>query len=145
MRTTFFKTIIFSLFSISLMSMNKLKSTENVDKSDLNCTVEIVMLKTERNEKNRKFLFWKLPHKKITIVDKVIDTNGKEIFKKSSTQICSNDACDDRKFRRIKIIENEIWIFEHNRNPEKAIIKRYDFCRKYLDENIWNEKSFDDY
>lgn len=145
MRTTFITSIVFSFFSLSVISMNKLKSKEDTIQNKRKCSAQNVILKTERIESNRKFIFWKLPHKKIITVDRIIDVNGKVILKKSSIQICSNDACDDRKFRKIKIIDNEIWIFQYNRNPEKAIIKRYDFCRKYLGEKIWDEKSFDEY
>lgn len=126
--------------------MNKLKSTEDTIQKERKCSVKNLTLKTERIEKSRKFIFWKLPHKKIIIVDRIINSNGKIILKKSSVDICSSDACDEIKFRRIKIIDNEIWIFQHNRKPEKAIIKRYDFCEKYLGEKIWDEqKSFNDY
>ena len=56
------------------------------------------------------------------------------------------DACDTKKFCRIKIIENEIWIFQYNRNLKKAVIKLYDSCGKYLSQKKWDDdKSFEDY
>lgn len=145
MRTTFITSIVFSFFSLSVISMNKLKSTQDSIQNAKKCSVENLTLKTERIEKKRKFIFWKLPHKKIINVDRIINANGKVILKKTSIQICSSDACGDRKFCRIKIVNNEIWIFQFNRDPEKGIIKRYDFCEKYLGEKIWDEENFNDY
>lgn len=145
MRTIFLTSIVFSLFSHSMVSMCKFKSVQDTIFIKKECSVKNLMIKTERRERNRKFIFWKLPHKKITIVDKVINTDGKVIFKKSTILVCSADACGDTKFRRIKIIKNEIWIFQYNRNPDNAVIKHYDFCGKYLNKTDWNEKSFDEY
>ena len=146
MKTTFITLIVFSFFSLSVSSMNKLKSTEDTIQNEKKCSVKNLTLKTERIEKKRKFIFWRLPHKKIIDVDRLINTNGKVILKKTSIQICSSDACDNRKFRRIKIVNNEIWIFQYNRrDPEKAVIKRYDFCKKYLGEKIWDEEEFNEY
>jgi len=125
--------------------MNKLKSTDDTIRNEKKFSVKNLTLKSERIEKKRKFMFWKLPNKKIITTDKIINSNRKVILKKTSIQICSTDACDNIKFRRIKIVDNEIWIFHYNRNPEKAIIKRYNFCKNYLGKNIWNEKSFNDY
>ncbi len=51
-------------------------------------TFKKLILKTERIEKERKFIFWKLPHKKITIVDRIINMEGKVILKKSSILVC---------------------------------------------------------
>lgn len=144
MRTIFIISIFFSFFSLSAISMNKLKSTDDTIRNEKKCSVKNLTLKSERIEKNRKFMFWKLPHKKIITNDKIINSNRKVILKKTSIQICSTDACDDIKFRRIKIVDKEIWVFHYNRNPEKAIIKRYNFCKNYLGKNIWNEKSFND-
>jgi hypothetical protein len=145
MKTTFLTLIVFSFFSLSVSSMNKLKSTEDTIQNEKKCSVKNLTLKTERIEKNRKFIFWKLPHKKITTVDRLVNTKGKVILKKTSIEICSSDACGDRKFRRIKIVNNEIWIFQYGRDPVKGIIKRYDFCKKYLGEKIWDEENFNDY
>lgn len=145
MRITFITSIVFSFFSLSTISMDKLKSTEDTIRNEKKCSVKNLTLKSEKIEKNRKFMFWKLPHKKIITTDKIINSNRKVILKKTSIQFCSTDACDNIKFRRIKIVDNEIWIFHYNRNPEKAIIRRYNFCKNYLGKNIWNEKSFNDY
>ena len=145
MRTIFIISIFFSFFSLSEISMNKLKSTDDTIRNEKKFSVKNLTLKSERIEKKRKFMFWKLPNKKIITTDKIINSNRKVILKKTSIQICSTDACDNIKFRRIKIVDNEIWIFHYNRNPEKAIIKRYNFCKNYLGKNIWNEKSFNDY
>lgn len=145
MRTSFIALIGFSFFSLSLFSMNKLKSAEDTIQKERKCSVENLTLKTERTEKDRNFLFWRLPHKKVTIVDRIINADGKVILKKTSVLICSSCACDTRRFRRIKIVANEIWIFQYNKDPEKAVIKRYDFCKKYLSKKIWDEGDFNDY
>lgn len=145
MRKTFIISIVFSSFSLSVNSMNKLNSTEDTIHNEKKCSVKNLTLKTERSEKNRKFIFWKLPHKKITTVDRIVNNNGKVILKKTSIQICSNDACDDRKLRRVKIVNNEIWIFQYDRDPEKGIIKRYDFCENYLGEKVWDEEDINEY
>ncbi|WP_433835544.1 hypothetical protein [Flavobacterium anhuiense] len=139
--------IIISFFLLQTVNANKLSNRDKVvNLKTHNCSLKNATVKSEVKEKDRKFIFWKLPHKKIIIVDRIIDTNGKTILKKKSVHICSLDACDTRKFRRLKIIENEIWIFQYNTNPEKAIIKRYDSCRKYLNQKKWDkDKSFEDY
>lgn len=144
MRTTFIAFLVFSLFSLSLSSMNKSKSIKDTIQNGRKCSVEKLIVKTERFEKDRKFLFWKLPHKKITLIDRIINTDGKVILKKSSILICSSDACDYRRFCRIKIVGNEIWIFQYNKDPEKGVIKRYDFCKKYISTKIWDKESLID-
>ena len=112
---------------------NTSKWTEN-----WTCETEKVTLKTERTEKEHKFLFWSLSRKKVTVIDNVLDSNGNTIFKEKSVYICSMDACDDRRFRRIKIVDKEIWLFHsNNTNFEKAYIKRYDFCGNYLGKKDW--------
>jgi len=147
-------TVINSTFSISLSLIflfinlnNGIKTTEiqNVNLTKKNdCGIESVTLKTERIEKKRKFLFWTLRHKKVIVTDRIVDSNGNEVFEKKSIFICSMDACDDRKFRRTKIVENEIWIFKYGRNPDDGIIKRYDFCGAYLGEKDWEDGDYYD-
>ncbi len=139
--------ILFSIISFQTINANNLSNEdESVNFKTHKCSIKSVVLKSERTEQDRKFIFWKLRHKKIIIIDQVIDKNGNKVFKKKSVHICSMDACDTKKFRRIRIIENEIWIFQYNRNPEKAIIKRYDFCGEYLGQKKWDDdKSFEDY
>lgn len=110
-----------------------------------NCKIENVTLKTERIEKERKFLFWTLKHKKVIVTDLIEDSNGNKIFENKSVFICSMDACDTRKYRRTKIVENEIWTFQHDKNYNKGFIKRYDFCGKFLGKQEWKEKSFEEY
>ena len=141
----FITLILFSFFSLSIFSMNISKLSRDTIQNEKKCSNENIELITERVEKKRKFIFWKLPHKKITIVDRIVNTNGKVILKKTSIQICSNDACDDRKLRRVKIVNNEIWIFQYDRDPEKGIIKRYDFCENYLGEKVWDEEDINEY
>lgn len=144
MRTTFIVLLIFSLFSLSLFSMNESMLIKDTIQNGRKCSVEKLIVKTERFEKNRKFLFWKLPHKKITLIDRIINTDGKVILKKSSILICSLDACDYRRFCRIKIVGNEIWLFKYNKDPEKGIIERYDFCKKYISTKKWEKESLID-
>ena len=138
--------ILFSIFSISVFSMNMPKLINEKNQNTEKCSSENIELKTERIEKKRKFIFWRLPHKKIIITDRIINSNGKTIVKKISIHICSSDACDAIKFQRIKIIGKEIWIFTYNKAYEKAIIKRYNSCGKYLAQESWDkDKSFEDY
>jgi len=85
-----------------------------------------------------------LPHKKTIITDKVFDSNNKLIVKKKTVLICSLDACDYLRYSRIKIVNNEIWIFHYSEN-EKSIIKKYNLCGKFISEENWNDKGFDDY
>ncbi|MEP5339581.1 MAG: hypothetical protein ABJL44_20065 [Algibacter sp.] len=100
-------------------------------------------LKTERIEKKRKFLFWTLRHRKVIVTDRIIDQEGNEVFDKKSVFISSMDASDTRKFNRIKIIENEIWIFSHGKNVKKInTIKRYDFCGNFLGTKLWEDGDY---
>lgn len=146
MQIKFITSILFSFISLSIFSMNISKLSRDTIQNKKICSSQKIELKTERVEKKRKFVFWKLPHNKIIITDRVITSDQKLIVKTRSIHICSLDACDTRKFRRIKIIKNEIWIFRYNTDPEKAIIKRYDSCGKFLSNENWNEKkSFEDY
>lgn len=146
MQIKFITSILFSFFSLSIFSMNISKLSRDTIQNEKICSSEKIELKTERVEKKRKIVFWKLPHNKIIITDQVITSDQKLIVKTRSIHICSLDACDTRKFRRIKIIKNEIWIFRYNTDPEKAIIKRYDSCGKFLSTENWDEKkSFEDY
>jgi hypothetical protein len=136
---------IIMLFVLSsVYGIHKLPPIDSINDIENKCSVTTVTLKTERIEKKRKFLFWKLPHKKIIHIDKVFDSNGKRILKKTSIAICSSDVCDNIKYRRVKIVNNEIWIFHYNRNLEKAIIKHYDFCGKFLGQKAWVNESFID-
>lgn len=139
--------ILFSFISLHTANANELSNEdESVNFKTNKCSIKSAVLKSDRIVKDRKFIFWKLRHKKIIIIDRVINEKGHEILKKRSVHICSMDACDTKKFRRIRIIENEIWIFQYNRNPEKGIIKRYDLCAKYLSQKEWDDdKSFEDY
>lgn len=146
MQIKFITSILFSFFSLSIFSMNISKLSSDTIQNEKKYSSENIELKTKRVEKKRKFVFWKLPHKKIIINDRVITSDRKLIVKTRSIYICSPDACDTRKFRRIKIIKNEIWIFRYNSDPEKAIIKRYDSCGNFLSKENWDEnKSFEDY
>ena len=146
MQIKFITSILFSFISLSIFSMNISKLSRDTIQNEKICSSQKIELKTERVEKKRKFVFWKLPHNKIIITDRVITSDQKLIVKTRSIHICSLDACDTRKFRRIKIIKNKIWIFRYNTDPEKAIIKRYDSCGKFLSKENWNEKkSFEDY
>ncbi|MEA9412681.1 hypothetical protein [Flavobacterium sp. PL02] len=137
--------IIMLFILSSVYAMHKLPPINSKNSIENKCSVTSVTLKTERIEKKRKFLFWKLPHKKIIHIDKVFDSNGKRILKKTTIQVCSSCSCDDIKYRRVKIVNNEIWIFHYNTNPEKGIIKRYDFCGKFLGQKAWEDESFNDY
>lgn len=146
MQVKFITSILFSFFSLSIFSMNISKSSRDTIQNEDKYSCQKIDLKTERVEKKRKFVFWKLPHKKIIITDRVITTDRKLIVKTRSIHICSLDACDTRKFRRIKIIKNEIWIFRYNTDSEKAIIKHYDSYGKFLSKENWDEKkTFEDY
>jgi hypothetical protein len=136
--------IIMLFILSSAYGMHKLPPIDSINNIESKCSITTVTLKTERIEKKRKFLFWRLPHKKIIHIDQIFDSNGKRILKKTSIQICSSDACDNIKYRRVKIVNNEIWVFHYNRNPEKAIIKRYDYCGKFLNLKPWVNESFND-
>ncbi len=146
-------TIINSIFSIPIslvflfINLNSgIKATEiqngNLTKNN-DCGIESVTLKTERIEKKRKFLFWTLKHKKVIVTDRIIDQNGNEVFEKKSVFISSMDASDDRRFRRIKVVNDEIWLFRYgkvfNRNGS---IKRYNFCGEYLGTKNWEDGDF---
>ena len=145
--------VINSTFSILLSLIflvnnldSGIKTTEiqDVNLTEKNdCGIESVTLKTERIEKKRKFLFWTLRHKKVIVTDRIVDSNGKEIFEKKSVFICSMDACDDRKFNRIKIVAKEIWIFSHGKNVDKVKpINRYNFCGDYLGKKDWEDGDY---
>ncbi|MBD0726176.1 hypothetical protein B6A10_13430 [Flavobacterium sp. L1I52] len=145
MRTIVLIAIFLNFYSFSAFGTNNINTALDTIRNKKECFIKELTLKTERIEKPRKFIFWKLAHKKVNTIDRIIDTKGKVILKKSSIQICSSDACGDRKFRRIKIVGNEIWIFKYNRNPEKGIIKHYNFCKRYLVQKIWDDENFNDY
>ena len=143
------------MFSVSLslifvfINLNSgIKTSEIQNKTlteKIDCGIESVTLKTERIEKKRKFLFWTLRHKKVIVIDRVIDQNGNKVFDKKSVFICSMDACDTRKFSRMKIVDNEIWIFRHGKNVEKVKpINRYNFCGDYLGEKDWEDGDYYD-
>ncbi|WCC41460.1 hypothetical protein PJJ26_08145 [Tenacibaculum finnmarkense] len=148
-------TVINSMFSVSLslifvfINLNSgIKTSEIQNKTlteKIDCGIESVTLKTERIEKKRKFLFWTLKHKKVIVTDRIIDQNGNEVFEKKSVFISSMDASDTRKFNRIKIVRNEIWIFSHGKNVEKVKpINRYNFCGDYLGEKDWEDGDYYD-
>jgi len=143
---TFLKSIISIQISLVFLFLNSNNEIEIQNINPIkknNCGIESVTLKTERIEKKRKFLFWTLGHKKVIVTDRVIDQNGNMIFEKKSVFICSMDACDDRKFRRIKIKENEIWIFSHGRNLDKINpVKRYNFCGNFLGTKKWEKGDY---
>ena len=123
--------------------MPELQNKNLIEKND--CGIESVTLKTERIEKKRKFIFWTLRHKKVIVTDQILDSNGNKIFEKKSVFICSMDACDTRKFNRIKIVENEIWIFNHGENfDQDGIIKKYNFCGEFIGTKAWEDGDFND-
>ncbi|QSB29090.1 hypothetical protein [Flavobacterium sp. CLA17] len=142
MQKSLILSLLFSFFSLYANSKTKGIPANTLYVIDPTCSSTNVTLKSERTEKDRKFLFWKLPHKKIIVRDQVKDANGKIILKTTSINICSTDACDGIRYRRIKITVNEILLFYYNRNPENAIIKRYDFCGNYLGKKIWDKEVF---
>ena len=146
-------TVLNSIFSISISLIfliinidSGLKTTEiqNVGLTEnQDCGIESVTLKTERIEKKRKFLFWTLRHKKVIVVDRIIDNSGNQVFEKKSVFISSMDASDTRKFNRIKIVGKEIWIFSHGKNVDKVNpIKRYDFCGNFLGIKKWEDGDY---
>ncbi|MDO7138609.1 hypothetical protein [Algibacter lectus] len=148
-------TIINSMFSVSLslifvfINLNSgIKTLEIQNKTlteKIDCGIKSVTLKTERIEKKRKFLFWNLRHKKVIVTDRIINQNGNEIFEKKSFFTSSTDASDTRKFNRIKIVENEIWIFSHGKNVDKVKpINRYNFCGDYLGKKDWEKGDYYD-
>ncbi|TNJ43596.1 hypothetical protein KFZ70_00450 [Tamlana fucoidanivorans] len=148
-------TVINSIFSVSLslifvfINLNSgIKTSEIQNKTlteKIDCGIESVTLKTERIEKKRKFLFWTLKHKKVIVTDRIIDQNGNEVFEKKSVFISSMDASDTRKFNRIKIVGNEIWIFSHGKNVDKVKpINRYNFCGDYLGKKDWEDGDYYD-
>ncbi|WP_159949993.1 hypothetical protein [Polaribacter septentrionalilitoris] len=148
-------TVINSIFSVSLslifvfINLNSgIKTSEIQNKTlteQIDCGIESVTLKTERIEKKRKFLFWNLKHKKVIVTDRIIDQNGNEVFEKKSVFISSMDASDTRKFNRIKIVGNEIWIFSHGKNVDKVKpINRYNFCGDYLGKKDWEDGDYYD-
>lgn len=108
------------------------------------CRIEKVNLETKDVEKNRKFLFWKLSHKKVVIIDRVTDDNGNVILDRKSKLIQTMDSSEDIKFRRIKLVYGEIWVFRYNRNPKNEFIKRYNNCGKYLGKRKWESGDFYD-
>ena len=83
------------MFSVSLslifvfINLNSgIKTSEIQDKTlteKIDCGIESVTLKTERIEKQRKFLFWTLKHKKVIVTDRIIDQNGNEVLKKNQS------------------------------------------------------------
>ena len=131
---------------INLNSRIKTTEIKNVNLTEKNdCEIDSVTLKTERIEKKRKFLFWTLRHKKVIVIDRVVDQNRNEVFEKKSVFISSMDAYDIRKFNRIKIVDNEIWIFGHGKNVDKVkSINRYNFCGDYLGKKDWEEGDYYD-
>ncbi|MFI1770227.1 hypothetical protein [Thalassobellus citreus] len=134
------------MISLIVNPNSGIKTTElqftNLTKND-SCGIESVTLKTESIDKKRKFLFWTLKHKKVIVTDRIIDSNGIVLFEKKSIFISSMDASDDRRFRRIKLTENEIWFFRYGKIfNTNGSIKRYNFCGKYLGTKNWEEGDF---
>lgn len=115
----FITLILFSFFSLSIFSMNISKLSRDTIQNEKKCSNENIELITERVEKKRKFIFWKLRHKKIIITDRVITTDQKLIVRTRSIHICSLDACDTRKFRRIKIIKMKYGYFNITEIPKR--------------------------
>jgi hypothetical protein len=145
--------VINSIFSISIslifLIINLNSGVKNTEIQNIyltknkDCEIESVTLKTERIEKKRKFLFWTLSHKKVIVIDRIIDSNGNKVFEKKSVFICSMDACDDRKFNRIKIVGKEIWVFSYGKNVDKLKpIKRYDFCGNFIGAKKWEDGDY---
>ena len=125
---------------------NGIKTAErqnvNLTEND-SCEIESVTLKTESIDKKRKFLFWTLKHKKVIVIDRIIDSNGHLVFKKKSVFISSMDASEDRRFRRIKLVDDEIWLFRYGKIfNAKGSIKRYNFCGEYLGTKNWEDGDF---
>ena len=116
------------------------QSENQTDSKD--CGIENVFLKTERIEKERKFLFWKLSHQRIKVTGQVVDSNGNIILQRKSAFMCSLDACDYRRFRRIKIVDGEIWVFRHNRKAENEFIERFNLCGKFVGKRKWEAGDF---
>lgn len=142
-KLTFSISLSFFILFLNFNNGKKTYEKKNVNLIKKNdCGIESVTLKTERTSKKRKFHFWKLRHKKVIIFDQVLDSNNNIIFERKSVFICSMDACDDRKYRRIKIMNNEIWVYGYGKNYENKYIKRYDFCGKYLREKDWTKNDF---
>lgn len=142
-KLTFSISLSFILLFINLNSGKKPTEKRNINLIEKNdCGIKSVSVKTERASKKRKFLFWKLRHKKVIIFDQVLDSNNNVIFERKSVFICSMDACDDRKDRRTKIVNNEIWVYGYGKNYENKYIKRYDFCGKYLGKKNWTKNDF---
>lgn len=104
--------------------------------------VEKVHFETFTSSKTRKFLFWKLRHKKDIVKDEILDGKGNLIMKSKSVFISSNDAIDDKRFRRLQVKNNEIWKFYANKSATRTKIRRYDFCGKYLGKKEWLEGDF---
>ncbi len=108
----------------------------------IGCETENLVLKTETIERERKFLFWKLPHKKVILIDKLVNSNGKVILKRKSVFLVSMDSSEDKIFRRIKIVDREIQVFRHSRDYQNQFIELYDFCGKYKGRRIWKDGDF---
>jgi hypothetical protein len=119
-------------------------SKSEVEKTNRNgnCGIENVTLKTEQVEKKRKFLFWDLGHKKVIIIDKVFDSSGKIILERKSAFIQTMDSYEDIRFRRIKLVDGEIWVFRYNRKPENEFIERYNNCGKYIGKRKWKSGDY---
>jgi hypothetical protein len=53
------------------------------------------------------------------------------------------DASDTRKFNRIKIKGDEIWVFNHGKNYDKdGTIKRYNYCGEFIGTKTWEDGDF---
>ncbi|WP_405384082.1 hypothetical protein [Maribacter sp. LLG6340-A2] len=123
------------------METTEIQNSSLTEKKD--CGIDSVTLKTERIEKKRKFLFWPLRHKKVIVTDRIIDENGNQVFEKKSVFISSMDASDTRKFNRIKIVGNEIWIFHNRTNYDKdGQIKKYNYCGEFIGTKTWEDGDY---
>lgn len=107
-----------------------------------NCDKEEIVLDTQTIEKDRKILFWNLSHKKVIIIDRVLDNEGNTILERKSAFIQTIDSSVDKRFRRIKIVDQEIWIFIYNRKPKNEFIERYNFCGKFIGKRKWEQGDY---
>jgi hypothetical protein len=121
--------VTFFLFSGAYGAKIRLLGFGDESVSSAQCEKINVKLVSESTKKKRRFLFWNLPHHKIKTVDKVIDADSNVIMKRTTVSICSMDACDNIRFRRLRLIDGEIHEFQHigKRTSHGKIIK-YDLC-----------------
>ena len=136
---------IFTLFIYVCLHCHTTAVAEVENKGQITtkpCNIQSVYVKTERIEKTRKLLFWRINNNKFITIDRLFDDSGNQLMEKRTVSICSFDACDSRIFRRIKVVGNEIWVFAYGRNPDKGIVKRYNYCGDYLGKKPWENGDF---